>query len=93
MAGSEEGAAGSLPRDPKARMPRDVAVRLLGELDIDERYPYWGEHRAWCAGVPGARCHYSELPAKFGRPEDVEWQHESLVAARGQQLLAELLAG
>ncbi len=62
MAGGLEGAVGSSPRNKRARISRSGAVRLLGEIEVDRRWPQWGEHRAAVVSVPGARTHYGEFP-------------------------------
>lgn len=41
--------------DPLTRMPRQAAVRILGELELDRTAPRWGEHRAWLAGDEDAQ--------------------------------------
>ncbi len=62
MAGGPEGAVGLYPRNKRATISRTAAIRLLGEAEVDARWPRWGEHRAAVASVPGARTHYGAFP-------------------------------
>ncbi len=87
--GGLEAAVGSAPQNPHARMSRTAAVALLGELEVDRRWPAWGEHRAALAYVPCAR-----LQADFHRvisAPQAERIHRQTVTALGTRALDAIL--
>jgi hypothetical protein len=97
MAGGPEGAVGLYRRDKRATISRTAAIRLLGEAEVDARWPRWGEHRAAVASVPGARTHYGAFPWCVVRPSSrrAGWsctaQHGYLVQKFGAAALTRAL--
>lgn len=92
MAGGMEGAIGLLRADKRARIIRTAAIRLLGEAEVDARWPMLGEHRAAVAGVPAARVHYGAFPwctspARWGADN----AHARMVQHLGGALLLQCL--
>ncbi len=91
MAGGAEGAVGLYPRNKRARISRTAAIRLLGEAEVDARWPELGEHRAAVANTgPPARVHYGAFPWCSLRGGAELW-HGRMVAHLGAAALTRAL--
>lgn len=76
-------------RDTRTAMKRSLAVRILGELELDRRHPAWGEHRAALADVQDSRLQAEYLPAA-GTVAEAHRLHDAAVMYHGSAILREL---